>query len=73
MAQRTRQLMTKRSRCKCDDADQLSLRICGCGDHEAALRNWDGSNMPMTVGSNDAQVSGGNFKETPLAKAGFTP
>ena len=39
MAQRTRQLMTKRSRCKCDDADQLRLPICGCGDHEAALRN----------------------------------
>jgi hypothetical protein len=37
--ERTRQLMTKRSRCKCDNADQLRLPICGCGDHEAALRN----------------------------------
>jgi class 3 adenylate cyclase len=32
-------LMTRRSRCKCDDADQLRLPTCGCGDHEAALRN----------------------------------
>jgi hypothetical protein len=37
--ERTGQLMTKRSRCKCDDADQLRLPICGCGDHEAALRS----------------------------------
>ena len=28
MAQRTRQLMTKGSRCKYDDADQLRLPIC---------------------------------------------
>jgi hypothetical protein len=33
------QVMTKRARCKCDDAARLRLPICGCGGHEAALRD----------------------------------
>lgn len=32
-----RRLMTKRARCKCDDAETLQLPICGCSAHEAAL------------------------------------
>jgi hypothetical protein len=35
--ERSRQLMTKRSRCKCDCADDLRLPICACGDHETVL------------------------------------
>lgn len=35
--ERTRELMTKRARCKCDDADQRRLPTCACGNHEAAL------------------------------------
>jgi hypothetical protein len=34
-----RQLMTKRQRCKCDDAVRLHLPVCACGRHEAALTN----------------------------------
>lgn len=30
-------LMTRRMRCKCDNAPQLQLPICACGDHEKAL------------------------------------
>lgn len=32
-----RRLMTKRARCKCDDAASLKLPICRCDNHEAAL------------------------------------
>ncbi len=30
-------LMTKRARCKCDDAGRLKLAVRACGEHEAAL------------------------------------
>jgi hypothetical protein len=33
------QLMTRRSRCKCDHADDLCLPICACGRHEDALKD----------------------------------
>jgi|UPI000781489F hypothetical protein len=39
LRERSHQLMTKRSRCKCDDAHLLRLPICACGNHEAALRS----------------------------------
>jgi hypothetical protein len=39
IAERDSRLMTKRARCKCDDADQLRLPTCACGQHEAALTN----------------------------------
>ncbi|QHO77616.1 hypothetical protein ACH79_38235 [Bradyrhizobium sp. CCBAU 051011] len=32
-------LMTRRSRCKCDHADDLRLPICACGNHEEALKD----------------------------------
>lgn len=35
--ERARKLMTRRMRCKCDDAYRLRLPICACGDHEHAL------------------------------------
>jgi len=35
--ERSRQLMTKRLRCKCDCADELRLPTCACSDHEKAL------------------------------------
>lgn len=35
--ERTRQLMTKGQRCKCDEADWLRLPICACSQHEASL------------------------------------
>ena len=37
VTERDARLMTKRSRCKCDDAGRLRLPVCACGDHEAAL------------------------------------
>ncbi|MFK4539845.1 hypothetical protein ABIA00_008028 [Bradyrhizobium ottawaense] len=39
VSERDSRLMTKRARCKCDDAAQLGLPACACGDHEAALTN----------------------------------
>jgi hypothetical protein len=36
--ERSLQLMTRRSRCKCDRADQLRLPISACGTHELALK-----------------------------------
>jgi Prokaryotic E2 domain/Cysteine-rich domain, C-terminal to E2 domain len=35
--ERTRKLMTRRARCKCDDAEVRRLPICACADHEEAL------------------------------------
>lgn len=35
--EKTRKLMTRRMRCKCDDASRLRLPICACTDHEHAL------------------------------------
>jgi hypothetical protein len=37
--ERGQQVMTKRARCKCDDAGRLRLPISGCGGHEVALRD----------------------------------
>jgi hypothetical protein len=37
--ERGQRVMTKRARCKCDDAKRLRLPISGCGSHEIALRD----------------------------------
>ncbi|WP_051379647.1 E2 domain-containing protein [Bradyrhizobium murdochi] len=39
VSERDSRLMTKRARCKCDDAARLGLPACACGDHQAALTN----------------------------------
>ncbi|MBP1290412.1 MULTISPECIES: E2 domain-containing protein [Bradyrhizobium] len=37
VSERDSRLMTKRARCKCDDAARLGLPACSCDDHEASL------------------------------------
>lgn len=37
VAERNSRLLTRRARCKCDEAPRLRLPICGCGNHEEAL------------------------------------
>lgn len=52
--ERGQQVMTKRARCQCDDAEQLRLPISGCGEHEAALRD-------LTVALNKWRVEEDRF------------
>jgi hypothetical protein len=37
VTERDSRLMTRRARCKCDDAARLRRPACACGEHEAAL------------------------------------
>lgn len=70
-----RQLMTKRSRCKCDCADELRRPICACGDHETALtditfaleRLAKAEKEFFRLYTNSGRVCCGTMEDCPLA------
>jgi len=73
--ERSRQLMTKRSRCKCDCADELRLPIRACGDHETALTDMTfalerlekAEKEFFRVYANSGRVCCGTMEDCPLA------
>jgi hypothetical protein len=73
--ERSRQLMTKRSRCKCDYADELRLPICACGDHKKALTDIafaleylaKAEKEFFRIYANSGRVCCGTMEDCPLA------